>query len=60
MVTSYESYEQLQAIAQLAASAVFVAVIVGVAFYAFRPANKKAFEHAAQLPLEISNPNEKR
>lgn len=60
MTTSLANYEQIQALAQLAASVLFVAVLFGVAIYAFRPANKKAFEHAARLPLDTSNLDEKR
>lgn len=45
------SYETLAQWSQLAAMAIFGAVMAGVLVYALRPANKARFEAAARLPL---------
>ncbi len=52
------TYEQALGISQLVASGLFLCVLAGVAFYAFRPANKASFEHAARLPLDTRNPSD--
>lgn len=60
MTDALATYEMAQAVSQLVASILFVAVLAGVAFYAFRPSNKKNFERAARLPLDSSNLDQKR
>lgn len=60
MTDALTTYETAQAISQLVASILFVAVLAGVAFYAFRPSNKKAFERAARLPLDRNNLDQNR
>ena len=54
------TYEYAQAMSQLIASGLFLCVLAGVAFYAFRPSNKAWFERASRLPLENDNPQQKR
>ncbi len=54
------TYEYAQALSQLVASVLFVGVLLCVAYYAFRPSNKAAFERAARLPLDNRNPKNKR
>lgn len=54
------TYETAQALSHFVASILFVAVLAGVAFHAFRPANKDAFDRAARLPLDSNNPDQKR
>ena len=46
------TYEQVASITQVAALLLFVALFIGVLFYAFWPGNKKRFEQAARVPLE--------
>lgn len=60
MTDAAMTYETVQALAHFVASMLFVAVLAGVAFHAFRPANKQAFEHAARLPLDSNNLDQKR
>jgi len=54
------TYEIAQATSHLVASVLFVCVLAGVFFYAFKPSNKKMFERAASLPLDTDNPHSKR
>lgn len=42
-------------LSQLIAMVIFGALLTGVLFYAFRPANKKRFERASRLPLDNEN-----
>lgn len=54
------TYQAIQQLSQLIAGAIFLAVLIGVAFYTFSPRNKAKFERAANLPLANSNPGEDR
>lgn len=53
------TYEEVQVVSQLVAGGLFLAVLIGVAIYAFKPSNKSDFEHMARLPLETDKPQEK-
>lgn len=53
------TYEYAQGLSQLIASGLFLCVLIGVAVYVFRPANKASFERAARLPLETDQPQQK-
>ena len=46
------TYDSVASITQIAALILFVALFAGVLIYAFWPGNKKAFEDAANIPLE--------
>jgi cbb3-type cytochrome oxidase subunit 3 len=48
------TYEYLQAMSEIVASALFLSVLAGVAVYVFRPSNTSRFERAARLPLDNS------
>jgi cbb3-type cytochrome oxidase subunit 3 len=54
------TYEYAQGLSHLVASGLFVCVLIGVVFYAFKPSNKDAFERAARLPLDSDKPQQKR
>ncbi len=45
------TYQDAQVRSQLAALVIFMSLAVGIAIYAFWPANKAKFERAAKLPL---------
>jgi cytochrome c oxidase cbb3-type subunit 4 len=51
-------YEQVASITQTVALLLFMAIFVGVVFYAFWPGNKKQFEEDAKIPLRKDSDQE--
>lgn len=49
------SYDAIVQISQLVSGAIFLSVLIGVAIYAFKPANRGRFEHASRIPLDKNN-----
>ncbi len=47
------TYEQVASISQVAALIFFIVLCAAVVLYAFWPGNKKRFDDAAKLPLEV-------
>jgi cytochrome c oxidase cbb3-type subunit IV len=45
------THETVVLISQLLATLIFGGLFLGVLIYAFRPANRRRFENAAQLPI---------
>lgn len=45
------TYDEAQALSQLVSMAIFMSLLAGAVFYAFRRANKSKFEHLSKLPL---------
>ena len=47
------TYQTVAFITQMTAMAIFATVLAGALIYAFWPGNKKRFEAAAHVPLQI-------
>ena len=54
------TYETMLLYSQIISGTIFLAVLAGVAFYTFRPSNKKRFENASRVPLDIDHLNQHR
>ena len=49
------TYESASTFSQVAALIIFIALFIGVILYVFWPGNKKKFDDAAKLPLEVED-----
>jgi len=50
------TYHTVTLLSQYIAFALFIGLFIGVLIYAFRPSNKKFFDHASKIPLEDIEP----
>ena len=45
------TYQTVTLLSQYIAFVLFIGLFIGVLIYAFKPGNKKQFDHAANIPL---------
>lgn len=53
------TYDEAQVVSQLVSMAIFMALLVAAFVYAFRPSNKKTFEHVAKAAIDQDDPKGK-